>query len=144
MMGSDAMIFIFRMLSFNTAFSLSSFTLIKRCFSSSSLSAITVVSSTNLWLLILLAILIRVWESASPAFCTMYSAHELNKEGNSTQPWWTPFSTMNQSVFPCPVLTIASCPAYRFPRRQARWSDTSISLRIFHSLLWPTNTKALA
>ena len=38
-MGSDAMISVFRLLSFNAAFSLSSFTFIKRLFSSSSLSA---------------------------------------------------------------------------------------------------------
>ena len=45
-MGLDAMIFIFRMLSFKPAFSLSSFTLIKKLFSSS-LSAIRVVSSPS-------------------------------------------------------------------------------------------------
>ena len=39
-MGPDAMIFIFWMLSFKATFSLSSFTFIKRLFSSSSLSAI--------------------------------------------------------------------------------------------------------
>ena len=42
-MGLDAMISVFWMLSFKQAFSLSSFTLIKRLFSSSSLSAIRVV-----------------------------------------------------------------------------------------------------
>ena len=44
-MGLDAMIFIFWMLSFKQTFSLSSFTFIMRLFSASSLSAITVVSS---------------------------------------------------------------------------------------------------
>ena len=44
-MGPDAMIFVFWMLSFQPPFSLSSFTFIKRLFSSSSLSAIRVVSS---------------------------------------------------------------------------------------------------
>ena len=39
-MGPDAMIFIFWMLSFKSAFSLSSFSFIKRLFSSSSLSAL--------------------------------------------------------------------------------------------------------
>jgi len=48
MMGLDVTIFIFWMLSFKPAFSLSSFTLIKRLFSSSLLSAIRVVSSTYL------------------------------------------------------------------------------------------------
>ena len=50
----DAMILVFWILSFKPAFSLSSFTFIKRLFSSSSLSAIRVVSSEYLWLLIFL------------------------------------------------------------------------------------------
>ena len=53
-MGSDAMILAFRMLSFKPSFSLSSSTAIKRLFSSSSLTAITVVSSAYLRLLIFL------------------------------------------------------------------------------------------
>ena len=52
------------------------------------------------------------------------------------QPWCTPFPVWNQSVVPCPVLTVASWPAYRFLRRQVRWSGIPMSLRIFHSLLW--------
>ena len=57
------------MLSFKPAFSLSSFTFIKRFFSSSSLSAIRVVSSAYLSLLIFLpAILIPVYDSSSLAF----------------------------------------------------------------------------
>ena len=43
------------------------------------------------------------------------------------QPWRTPFPIWNQSVVPCPVLTVASWPAYRFLKRQARWSGISIS-----------------
>ena len=54
MMGPDAMISVLWMLSFKTTFSLSSFTFIKRLFSSSSLSAIRVVSSAYLRLLIFL------------------------------------------------------------------------------------------
>ena len=58
-MGLDAVILVFQMLSFKPAFSLSSFTFIKRPFGSSLLSAIRVVSSAYLRLLIfLLAILI--------------------------------------------------------------------------------------
>ena len=58
-MGPDAMISIFWMLSFNSVFSLFYFTLIKSLFSSSLLSAIRVVSSAYLSLLIFLpAILI--------------------------------------------------------------------------------------
>ena len=53
-MGLDAMIFIFWMLIFNPGFSLSSFTFIKRAFSSSSFFAIRVMSSAYLRLLIFL------------------------------------------------------------------------------------------
>ena len=53
-MGLDAMIFDFYMLSFRPAFSVSFLTFIKRLFSSSSLSALKVVSSTYLRLLIFL------------------------------------------------------------------------------------------
>ena len=56
-MGVDAMFLVFWMLSFYPTFSLFSFTFIKRLFSSSSLSAIRVVSSAYLRLLFLLAIL---------------------------------------------------------------------------------------
>ena len=132
--GPDAMIFIFWMVSFKPAFSLSSFTFIKRLFSSSSLSNIRVVSSVYLRLLIFLpAILIPSCASSSPAFCMMYSAYKLNKQSDSIQPWYTHFPIWNESVVPCPVLTVASWPAYRFLRRQVRWPGIPVSLRIFHS-----------
>ena len=51
----------------------------------------------------------------------MYSAYKLNKQGDNTQPWCTPFPIWNQSVVPCPVLTVASWPTYRFLRRLVRW-----------------------
>ena len=74
-MGPDAMT-VFWMLSFKPAFSLSSFSFIKRLFSSSSLYAIRVVSSAYLRLLIfLLAILTPAWVLSSLAFCMMYSAY---------------------------------------------------------------------
>ena len=43
------------------------------------------------------------------------------------QPWRTPFPIWSQSVVPCPVLTVASWPAYRFLKRQVRWSGIPIS-----------------
>ena len=61
----------------------------------------------------------------------MYSAYKLNKQGDNIQPWRTPFPIWNQSVVPCPVLTVASWPAYRFLKRQVRWSGIPISFRIF-------------
>ena len=74
-MEPDAMILVFWMWRFKPTFSLSSFTFIKRLFSSSLLSAMRVVSSAYLRLLIfLLAILITACASSSPAFLMMYSA----------------------------------------------------------------------
>ena len=57
----------------------------------------------------------------------MYSAYKLNKHGDNIQPRCTPFPIWNQSVVPWPVLTVASWPAYRFLRRQVRWSGIPIS-----------------
>ena len=112
-MGPDAMIFVFWMLSFKPTFSLSSFTFIKKLFSSSSLSAIRVVPSVYLRLLIFLpAILIPACASSSPAFLMMYSAYTF-RQGDNIQPWCTPFPIWSQSVVPCPVLTVASWPAYK-------------------------------
>ena len=51
------------------------------------------------------------------------------------QPWRTPFPIWNPSIVPCPFLTVASWLAYRFLRRQLRWSGIPISLRIFHSVV---------
>ena len=111
-MGLNAVISVFWMLSFKPAFLLSSFTFIKRLFSSSSLSAIRVVPSAYLRLLIFLpANLIPACASSSPAFLVMYSAYKFSEKGDNIQPWWTPFPVWNQSVVPCPVLTVASWPA---------------------------------
>ena len=115
-MGLNAMILLFFFLIFSfkkvlTLHPLSSFTLINRLFSCS-FSAISVVSSAYLRLLIFLpAILIPACASSSPAFLMMYCAYKLNKQGDKIQPWCTPFLSWNPSVFPCPVLTVASWPA---------------------------------
>ena len=130
-MGPDAMILVFWMLSIKPTFSLSSFTFIKRLFSSL-LSAIRVVLSAYVRLLIFLpAILIQACASSSKVFLMMFSAYKLNKQGDNIQPWCTPFPIWNQSVVPCPVLTVASWPAYRFLRRQVRRSGIPTSFRIF-------------
>ena len=65
----------------------------------------------------------------------MYSTYKLNKQGDNIQPWCTPFSILNQSIVPCPVLTVASWTAYRFLRRQVRWSGMPISWRIFQFVM---------
>ena len=67
-------------------------------FSSSLLSAMTVVSSAYLRLLIFLpAILIPACASSSPTFHMMYSAYKLNKQGDNIQPWCTPFPIWHHS-----------------------------------------------
>ena len=142
-MGPDVMIFIFWMLNFKPTFSFSSFTFIKRLFTSSLLSAIRMVSSAYLRLLIFLPdLLIPACASSSLAFHMIYSAYKLNKLGDKIQPWHTPFPIWNQSVL-CPVLTVASWPVYRFLRCQVTWCGIPISRRIFHSFLWSTQSKAL-
>ena len=94
--GLDAMILVFCMLSFKPTFSFSSFTFIKRLLSSS-LSAIRVVSSVYLRLLIFLpAILIPACDSSILAFHMMYCTYKLNKQGDNKQPQCTP-SPMHES-----------------------------------------------
>ena len=89
-MRQDDMILVFSMLSFKPTFSLSSFTFIKKLFSSSSLSADRVVSSAYLRLLIFPpALLIPACAYSSPAFLIIYSAYRLNKQGDNIQPWCT-------------------------------------------------------
>ena len=90
-MGLDAMVLVFLILSFKSALSLS-FTLIKRLFSSSLLSAMRVVSLEYLRLLMfLLPILIPAYISFTPAFLMMCSAFKLNKQGiNKGQKWYGP------------------------------------------------------
>ena len=62
-----------------------------------------------------------------------WKKHKLESrlQGENTKPWRTPFPILNQSIVPCPVLTVASWPACRFLRRQVRWSSILISWRAF-------------
>ena len=74
---------------------------------------------------------------SAPAPSIQYHASNLD---------WQLVSYMILHIFQChsPKSSIVSRPAYRFLRRQVRWSDIPISWRIFHSLLWSTQSKALA
>ena len=86
------MILVLWMLSLKPTFSFSSFTRFETLYSSSSLSAITVVSSAYLRLLIFLpASLIPACASSSPAFVMMYSAYKLNKQGDNIQIYSFPY-----------------------------------------------------
>ena len=133
-MRTDAMVLVFWMLSFKPTSSLSSFTFLKGLFSSSLLSSIRVESSAYLRLLVFFpAVLILACASSGPALLMM---HRINKEDDNIQPSHTPFLIWNQSVVPCSALTVASWPAYRFLKRQVRWSGIPISVRSSHSLFW--------
>ena len=97
-MGPDAMFLVFWMLSFKPTFSLFSFTFFKKLFSSS-LSAIRVVSSAYLRLLIFprqswfQLVLHPAWHFT---WCTL---HKLNKQGDNIQPWCTPFLIWTSLLF---------------------------------------------
>ena len=93
-MKPAALILVFLMLNFKPAFSLSSFTFIKRLFSSSLLSDRRVVSFAYLFLP---AILIPACASSSLTFHKMYSAFKLNKQGDNIQPWHTPLADLEDS-----------------------------------------------
>ena len=66
------------------------------------------------------AILIPACASSSLAFLMIYSAYKWNKQSDNIQLWCIPFPIWKQSVVPCPILNVASWPAYRFLRRQGQ------------------------
>ena len=104
---------------FKPTFSLSSFNFIKRLFSSSSPSAVRVVSSAYLRLLIFLflsAVMIPACASSTLTFCLMDSAYKLNKQGDIIQPWSILSPIWNESIVPCLLLTCFLTS--RFLRRQ--------------------------
>ena len=121
-MGPDAVILVFWMLSFKPTFSLSSFTFIKRLFSSSSLSALRLVSSAYLRLLAFLPAILFPAQRFS-----WYSTYKLNKQVDYIQSWCIPFPIWNQSIVLCPVLTVASWPAYRFLKE--RYSHLNVEFQ---------------
>ena len=129
------------MLSFKSAFSLSTFTFIKRLFSSSSLFAIRVVSTVYLRLLtFLLAILTTAYASYSPTFLMMYSAYKLNKQGDDILDILLSYLEpvcCSMSSFNCCFLT---CISISQEVRSGGGQVVSfrmfpISFRMFHSLL---------
>ena len=112
------------------AFSLFSFTFIKRLFNSSLLALIRVVSYVYVKLLIfLLAILIPACVSSSPAFCMMYSVYKLKKHGDNIQPWCIPFSILNQSIVCCSMSSSHCCflTCIQVTQEQVKWSSNPTS-----------------
>ena len=66
-------------------------------------------------------------------------------ESQGREAWWAAVYAVTQSQTQLKRLSSSSSrPAYRFLKRQIRWSGIPTSFRIFHSSLWPTQSKALA
>ena len=96
-MGLDARIIVFWMISFKAAFSLSSFTLIKRLLNSFLFSAIFssgIICKTEI--LFLPVILNPACDSSSLEFCMMCFAYKLNNESDNILSCHTPFPSFKQ------------------------------------------------
>ena len=132
-MGPDAMILVYLMLSFKLAFSLSSFTCIKRLVRLPFCHLSGIICNLKL-LIFLLPVLIPACDSSNLAFHMMYSAYKINKQ-DTIYNFDILLSNFEPARFPCSVLSAASWLAYTFLRRQVRWTGISISLRNFRSLL---------
>ena len=113
-------------------------------------------SSAYLRLLIfLLVVLIPACDLPSLAFCVMYSAYKLNKQGDNIQPWRTPFPVLNQSIVPCPVLFLldlltgfsggskVACYSHLL-KNFLKEKEFAVIHTVSQSLLWSTQTKAFA
>ena len=122
MMGPDSMILVFWMLSFKPAFPLSSFTFIKRLLSSSLLSAIRVVSSAYLRLLVFLpAILIPACSVHDLVISGKYPAAAAAFNYHSPHCFLTPPSRTVLSCHPKhPLVTTSDSPSsfWMFPGHQ--------------------------
>ena len=138
------MILVSWMLSFKPAFSLSSFTFIKRIFSSCFLPLEWY--HLHIW-----GCWYFSWQSwfqfVFPpvqhfSWCTLHISYISMVTIYSLYSLLSQFGT-SLFVVPWPVLTVASWPACRFLRRQVCWSGIPISLIIFQSLLWSTQSKTL-
>ena len=110
------------------------------------------MSSAYLRLLIFLpAILTSACVSSSLVFLMMYSAYKLNKHGDNIQPWCTPSPIWNQSVVPCPVLTITDTLPNKIHRWQIsmwkfsshRMSSSISTIMIYHYLFEWSNLRIL-
>ena len=103
-MGPDPMIFIFWMLNWKPAFSLSSFIFIKRLFSSSLLSAIRVVSSAYLRLLRFLSAIVP-----GSYAVLLFTASDFTFSSRQIQNWesfllWLSHFILSGAISNCPPL----------------------------------------
>ena len=120
----DAVIFVFWMFSFKPAFSLSFFTLIRGPLVPLHFLPLEWYHLHS-W---------GYWYFSSESWFQLYSHpaqhftwYTLNKQGDSIQPWCISLPILNQSIVPCPLVTVASCPEYRFLRRLVKCSGIPLS-----------------
>ena len=106
----------------------------KHMFYLNSVAFFMVQQMSAIWSLVPLPFIIPACASSSLPFCMMYSAYKLNKQSDNIQPWCMPFPIWNQSVVPCPVLTVASWPAYRFLRRQVNLLKNISQFVVIHTV----------
>ena len=161
--GTTCMVLDFWMLSYMPAFSLSSFTFMKRLFSSSSLSAIRVISSAYL-LTLIPVIWIPGYDSSTLAFCTIIlhqfsSVQLLSRVRLFATPWITarqaslsitisrsslrlgPSSLWYHPAISSSVVPFSSCPQYlpasrSFPMSQLfTWGGQSTGISASASVL---------
>ena len=138
--GPDAMILVFWMLSFIFYF-FECWALNQLFHSPLSLSSrgslvllhfLPEVLSAYLRLLIFLpAIFIPACASSSLAFLMMYSAYKLNKQGDNIQPWRTPFPIWNQSVVPCLISNCCFLTSIQISQETGQVAWYSQSLKNF-------------
>ena len=143
-MGLDAMILVFWMLSFNPTVSLSSFTFMKRLFSSSLLCRKGTAICISEVIDIFPEIFIPAYASSSTAFCILYSAYKLNRQGDNIQPWMYSFLNLEPVCSSMSGSNLLLDLHTDFSGGRSGGLGIPISWRIFHSLLWSTPSKALA
>ena len=103
----------------------------KRFFSFSLLSAVSVVSCA--YLILLQSILTPACNSSSLAFLMMCSAYKLKKQGDRKQICCTSYSFLKLEPVSCPIQGSNSIlDLHTVFSGQVRWSAITICLRVFH------------
>ena len=91
--------------------------------------------------LLLKVILFPASISFSKLLSMKYSAQKSNRLDDNISPWCISFPILYQFIIPCSIPTAVSWPAYTLPWKQVRWSGILISSRIFHNMLWRSQSK---
>ena len=144
-MGPAAMILVYWMLNFKSTFSLSSFTFIKRLFSSL-LSAIRVMSSAYLRLLIfLLAILIPAYDSSSPLLTKFNFLLSFDQLSKWTTKRWYALMALDECVRQVASALISGPPSqnYSVPPIIPIWGKVTNKVDAFELWSWRRLSRVL-